>query len=389
MEKGIVTEVVQVRERVSVRDKVSLYNSRIIYDNVMFVSKYDYFQAVEVAFPTPLPRRRQLPRVSSSSSSSQSHRSRSLELLQSPTDEALRRRQNQELALSRFGFSIESGSPNSLFPGGIFVEKVLPGTPAELSGNIFSGDRIKTLTISFDDMAFDDALAILSLVSDYTIRLDLERTARTDEMTQTEEISEMRLRYPLKSFSTQHIRKRLQAASRHCESLEYLQAPALPKKKNEKTKLPESSFSMEEERIVHIVRHPPRARLPSAKSQMSDASSLSVIPEGHQLIRAAEFNKKIKESMEYQVNSIRTNVVEDVSASTSTVSVPGSIVVKVSTFEVRFLKKLYALIVTKIFPKFHTIFYLVFEIVFNFISSFSSRLCILQLHENLNVYIRA
>ena len=268
--------------------------------------------------------------MSSSSSSPQSQRSRSLELLQSPTDDALRRRQNQELALSRFGFSIESGSPNSVFPGGIFVERVLPGTPAELSGNIFSGDRIKMLTISFDDMAFDDALAILSLVSDYTIRLDLERTAKNDETTQTEEVSEMRLPFPLKSFSTQYMQKKLQCESRHCESLEYLQAPALPKKKKEKKKLPESSFSMEEERVVHIVRHPPRGRLPSAKSQTSEASSLSMIPEGHQLIRASDFNKRVKESVEFQVNSIKANVVENISASTSTVSVPGSIVIKVS-----------------------------------------------------------
>ncbi|KAE9554368.1 hypothetical protein FO519_002427 [Halicephalobus sp. NKZ332] len=304
MEKGIVTEIVQVRERVSVRDK-----------------------AVEVALPTPLPRRRPLPRVSSSSSSSRSHRSRSLEFLET-TDEALRRRRDQELALSRFGFSIESGDQNSSYPGGIFVERVLPGTPAELSGNIFSGDRIKMLTISFDDMAFEDALAILSLVSDYTIRLDLERTSKNDEMTQTEEISEVRLPYPLKSFSTQYMQKKLECDSRHCESLEYLQAPALPKKKAEKHKIPDSYFSSEEERVVHIVRHPPRRRLPSAKSFTSEGSSLSAIPEGHRLIRASEFDKKIKESMEIQMNCMKANVVENFSATTSTVSVPGSIVVK-------------------------------------------------------------
>ncbi|VDK82364.1 unnamed protein product [Litomosoides sigmodontis] len=75
---------------------------------------------------------------------------------------------------SALGFQIAQGSD------GICISYVEPNGPADRSGNIFVGDKIKELTITFENMPFGDALTILSCASSYKIRLELERAIIND-----------------------------------------------------------------------------------------------------------------------------------------------------------------------------------------------------------------
>uniref|UniRef100_A0A914Y626 PDZ domain-containing protein n=1 Tax=Panagrolaimus superbus TaxID=310955 RepID=A0A914Y626_9BILA len=272
-EKGILTDAVDIRKRVSMRDKET-----------------------EVALPTPLPRRKGPLTPKGSIGSSQ--RSQSLDALRNDEE---KKREKQENALSKFGFSIGGDEFD-----GIFIDRVIPGTPAELSGNIFSGDKIKTLTIGFDEMSYEEALAILSLVSEHTIRLDLERIIKLDEETQTEGgavKADMRLPLNLlKSFSMNAIKRKLEACPhRNFGSLEYLQGPALPKRLHENVPLPNCKHCFEEERIVKVVRHlggriKSTLTITSESEEEEDQISQKqrIFPPGHGLIRAEEFDKKIK-----------------------------------------------------------------------------------------------
>lgn len=253
--------------------------------------------------PTPLPRRKGPLTPKGSLGSSQ--RSQSLDALRADED---KNRENQIKALSKFGFSI-GGDENE----GIFIDRVIPGTPAELSGNIFSGDRIKTLTIGFDEMSYDEALAILSLVTEHTIRLDLERIIKLDEETQTEGgavKADMRLPI-LKSFSLNAIKRKLEACPhRNFGSLEYLQGPALPKRTQENVPLPTCKHCFEEERIIKVVRHLggriKTTLTVTSESEEEEVSQKRFIPPGHGLIRAEEFDKKIKNSLHVESRALKT-----------------------------------------------------------------------------------
>ncbi|VBB31724.1 unnamed protein product [Acanthocheilonema viteae] len=75
---------------------------------------------------------------------------------------------------SALGFQIAQRSD------GICISYVEPNGPADRSGNIFVGDKIKELTITFENMPISDALTILSCASTYKIRLELERAAIND-----------------------------------------------------------------------------------------------------------------------------------------------------------------------------------------------------------------
>ncbi|XP_067136536.1 uncharacterized protein [Centruroides vittatus] len=57
---------------------------------------------------------------------------------------------------------------------GIFVKDVLHRGPASESGQIKAGDRIISVTVSFSNMVYEDALTILSYASPYDVRLELE-----------------------------------------------------------------------------------------------------------------------------------------------------------------------------------------------------------------------
>uniref|UniRef100_A0A9J2PR08 PDZ domain-containing protein n=1 Tax=Ascaris lumbricoides TaxID=6252 RepID=A0A9J2PR08_ASCLU len=63
----------------------------------------------------------------------------------------------------------------------IFVESVKPNGPADKSGNVFVGDRIKALSVSFEGMLLEDAIGILSCAAPYKMKLELERALIEDD----------------------------------------------------------------------------------------------------------------------------------------------------------------------------------------------------------------
>ncbi|KAK6013602.1 hypothetical protein OSTOST_21079 [Ostertagia ostertagi] len=69
-----------------------------------------------------------------------------------------------------FGMNIQ-GSMNE----GIYVKTIVPMGAADQTGNILPGDRIKSLTINFDNMVYEDALTLLSYASPYKVKFELER----------------------------------------------------------------------------------------------------------------------------------------------------------------------------------------------------------------------
>lgn len=95
-----------------------------------------------------------------------------------------------------FGMTIQ-GNMNE----GIYVKEIVPMGAADQTGNIlpgewnvshvgvrgivrdsprcFAGDRIKTLSICFDNMVYEDALTLLSYASPYRVKFELERKIET------------------------------------------------------------------------------------------------------------------------------------------------------------------------------------------------------------------
>ncbi|KHJ88506.1 hypothetical protein OESDEN_11698 [Oesophagostomum dentatum] len=73
-----------------------------------------------------------------------------------------------------FGMTIQ-GNMNE----GIYVKEIVPTGAAYQTGNILPGDRIKTLTISFENMVYEDALTLLSYASPYKVKFELERKIET------------------------------------------------------------------------------------------------------------------------------------------------------------------------------------------------------------------
>ncbi|CEF62950.1 PDZ domain-containing protein [Strongyloides ratti] len=87
--------------------------------------------------------------------------------------------------ITKLGFSI---SPNDI--EGIKILEVEKNGPASQSGNIFEGDCIKNLTISFENMLYEDAVKLLHYSSPYLIKLNLERTSPLNNMENDTSISE-------------------------------------------------------------------------------------------------------------------------------------------------------------------------------------------------------
>uniref|UniRef100_A0A0K0E122 PDZ domain-containing protein n=1 Tax=Strongyloides stercoralis TaxID=6248 RepID=A0A0K0E122_STRER len=87
--------------------------------------------------------------------------------------------------ITKLGFSI---SPNDI--GGIKILNVEKDSPASQSGNIFEGDRIKHLTISFENMLYEDAIKLLHYSSPYLIKLNLERSSPINDIENETSISE-------------------------------------------------------------------------------------------------------------------------------------------------------------------------------------------------------
>ena len=55
---------------------------------------------------------------------------------------------------------------------GIYIKDVLHRGPASESGKLNPGDRINSVTISFEHMVYEDALTILSYASPYEVIIE-------------------------------------------------------------------------------------------------------------------------------------------------------------------------------------------------------------------------
>ncbi|CAI4222844.1 unnamed protein product [Auanema sp. JU1783] len=151
--------------------------------------------------------------------------------------------------LGGFGFNI-TGSMNE----GIFVKTVHPKGQAEQTGNILEGDRIKSLTISFEGMVCEDAITLLSYSSPYKVKLELERRLNNDSSSQAIDGSP-RLHPLFRSNTLTNIHfNPITCPTQRCPSLETTQRHALPATiedlKNEKeieeeeqTQVPDSTSS--------------------------------------------------------------------------------------------------------------------------------------------------
>ncbi|KAK6052893.1 hypothetical protein COOONC_09602 [Cooperia oncophora] len=84
-----------------------------------------------------------------------------------------------------FGMNIQ-GSMNE----GIYVKTIVPMGAADQTGNILPGDRIKSLTINFDNMVYEDALTLLSYASPYKVKFELERRVETPPPMDNDDICE-------------------------------------------------------------------------------------------------------------------------------------------------------------------------------------------------------
>ncbi|KAF8382910.1 hypothetical protein PRIPAC_72052 [Pristionchus pacificus] len=72
--------------------------------------------------------------------------------------------------LNGLGFHVKGNMTD-----GIYVKSVTPKGPADECGNILVDDRIRSLTISFDGMVYEDAVTLLSYASPYQVKFVLER----------------------------------------------------------------------------------------------------------------------------------------------------------------------------------------------------------------------
>ena len=57
---------------------------------------------------------------------------------------------------------------------GIFIKDLLQHGPASKSGKLKIGDRVKTVSISFENMVYEDALTILSYASPYAVEIEVQ-----------------------------------------------------------------------------------------------------------------------------------------------------------------------------------------------------------------------
>ncbi|XP_035227028.1 uncharacterized protein LOC118199314 [Stegodyphus dumicola] len=76
---------------------------------------------------------------------------------------------------------------------GILVKDVLHRGPASESGLIKAGDKIISVTVSFTNIVYEDALTILSYASPYDVQLEIERTPDTSRTMQTTPLGSKRL----------------------------------------------------------------------------------------------------------------------------------------------------------------------------------------------------
>nr|XP_002732058.2 PREDICTED: uncharacterized protein LOC100370151 [Saccoglossus kowalevskii] len=77
---------------------------------------------------------------------------------------------NENLTETSLGLNIAGSQQH-----GIFINKVTSGGAAEQSGVVEKGDKIRSVTVHFDKIAYEDALTILSYAARYKVGMELER----------------------------------------------------------------------------------------------------------------------------------------------------------------------------------------------------------------------
>ncbi|CAI2355092.1 unnamed protein product [Caenorhabditis sp. 36 PRJEB53466] len=99
------------------------------------------------------------------------------------------------------GFNIQ-GNMNE----GIFVKEIISKGIAEQCGNILVGDKIKSLTINFENMVYEDAVTLLSYSSPYKVKLELERKlTETASTSDSDDEKEMRYHPLFRSNTLTHV----------------------------------------------------------------------------------------------------------------------------------------------------------------------------------------
>ncbi|CAA98539.3 PDZ domain-containing protein [Caenorhabditis elegans] len=99
------------------------------------------------------------------------------------------------------GFNIQ-GNMNE----GIFVKEIISKGIAEQCGNILVGDKIKSLTINFENMVYEDAVTLLSYSSPYKVKLELERKlSDSASVSDSDDDKEMRYHPLFRSNTLTHV----------------------------------------------------------------------------------------------------------------------------------------------------------------------------------------
>ncbi|EGT55365.1 hypothetical protein CAEBREN_20776 [Caenorhabditis brenneri] len=135
------------------------------------------------------------------------------------------------------GFNIQ-GNMNE----GIFVKEIISKGIAEQCGNILVGDKIKSLTINFENMVYEDAVTLLSYSSPYKVKLELERKlSDTASASDTDDEKEMRYHPLFRSNTLTHVHfnplgtistpTSVATTPQRCTSADSKQKHALPVKK--------------------------------------------------------------------------------------------------------------------------------------------------------------
>ncbi|UMM35075.1 hypothetical protein L5515_007860 [Caenorhabditis briggsae] len=135
------------------------------------------------------------------------------------------------------GFNIQ-GNMNE----GIFVKEIISKGIAEQCGNILVGDKIKSLTINFENMVYEDAVTLLSYSSPYKVKLELERKLSENASTSdSDDEKEMRYHPLFRSNTLTHVHfnplgtistpTSVATTPQRCTSTDSKQKHALPAKK--------------------------------------------------------------------------------------------------------------------------------------------------------------
>ncbi|KAK5969911.1 PDZ domain-containing protein [Trichostrongylus colubriformis] len=184
-----------------------------------------------------------------------------------------------------FGMNIQ-GSMNE----GIYVKTVVPMGAAHQTGNILPGDRIKSLTINFDNMVYEDALTLLSYASPYKVKFELERKVETPPPMDNDDISGARIHPLFRSNTLTHIHFNPLGATRPSSVESPTHEAVLPKVKEK----PEKENEKKEEEP-----HKPKPEKSFVESKPPELEPSAVISEVANSTTIADTDLSKMESSDY------------------------------------------------------------------------------------------